>query len=210
MKKGGPAGPPSLLAGVPPQLRSARAARLPLVSLELPEPIVLLLGELDDELALLPEVEGLAPIVPLLLLGELDELELEDGVLEEPDEPAVEGELEDDEDGVELDEPLAPMEVPLLLGVLADELEESLEPLLALGLLLDELLGVLLEEELLGVVLLLEPEAPIVPVDGWVVELEPVEAPAAGPAPPALLLPLPVAEVPLLPAPLAPPLAPPL
>lgn len=167
--------------------------------------MVLLLGELDELELLLPEVEGLAPIVPLLLLGELDELELEDGVLDEPDEPAVEGELEDDDDGVELEEPLAPMEVPLLLGVLADELEESLEPLLALGLLLDELLGVLLEEELLGV---LEPEAPIVPVDGWVVELEPVEAPAAGPAPPALLLPLPVAEVPLLPAPLVPPLAP--
>lgn len=150
--------------------------------------MVLLLGELD-ELALLPEVEGLAPIVPLLLLGELDELELEDGVLDEPDEPAVEGELEDDEDGV-LEEPLAPMEVPLLLGVLADELEESLEPLLALGVALDELL--------LGV--LLEPEAPIVPVDGWVGE------PADGPAPLALL---PEAEVPLVP-PLAPPLAPPL
>lgn len=174
------------------------------MSLELPEPIVLLLGELDDEEELLPEVEGLAPIVPLLLLGELDELELEDGVLDEPDEPVVEedGELEDDEDGVELEEPLAPMEVPLLLGVLADELEESLEPLLALGL--DELLGVLLEEELLGVEL--EPEAPIVPVEGGVVDE--VEAPAAGPAPPALLLPLPVAEVPLLPAPLVPPLAP--
>ena len=172
------------------------------MSLELPEPIVLLLGELDDELELLPEVEGLAPIVPLLLLGVLDELELEDGVLDEPDEPVVEedGELEDEEDGVELDEPLAPMEVPLLLGVLADELE-SLEPLLALGL--DELLGVLLEEELLGV---LEPEAPIVPVCG-VVE-DPVDAPAAGPVPLALLLPLPPAEVPLLPEPLVPPLAP--
>lgn len=157
--------------------------------------MVLLLGELDELELLLPEVEGLAPIVPLLLLGVLDELELEDGVLVEPEEPAVDGELEDDEDGVELEEPLAPMEVPLLLGVLADELEESLEPLLALGL--DELLGVLLE-----------PEAPIVPVDGWVVEGEPVAAPAAGPAPPALVLPLPVAEVPLLPAPLVPPLAP--
>jgi hypothetical protein len=183
-------------------LRSARAARLPLASLELPEPIVLLLGELDDEEELPPEVEGLAPIVPLLLLGELDELELVDGVLDEPEPVVVDGELEDEEDdGVEL-EPLAPMEVPLLLGVLADELEESLEPLLALGLA--ELLGVLLEEELLGV--LLEPEAPIVPVEGGVVE--DVEAPAAGPAPPALLLPLPVAEVPLLPAPLVPPLAP--
>ncbi len=170
------------------------------MSLELPEPIVLLLGELDDELALLPEVEGLAPIVPLLLLGELDELELEDGVLDEPDDVEEDGEaVEDDEDGVEL-EPLAPMDVPLLLGVLADELDESLEPLLALGL---EVLGVLLEEELLGV---LEPEAPIVPVCGVVVE--PVEAPAAGPAPPALLLPLPVAAVPLLPEPLVPPLAP--
>jgi hypothetical protein len=200
-KRAGPQARPWLVAGVPPQLRSARAARLPLESLELPEPIVLLLGELDEELEL-PEVEGLAPIVPLLLLGVLDELELEDGVLDEPDEPVVEedGELEDEEDGVELDEPLAPMEVPLLLGVLADELE-SLEPLLALGL--DELLGVLLEEELLGV---LEPEAPIVPVCG-VVE-DPVDAPAAGPVPLALLLPLPPAEVPLLPEPLVPPLAP--
>ena len=170
------------------------------MSLELPEPIVLLLGELDEELELLPEVEGLAPIVPLLLLGELDELELEDGVL---DEPAVDGELEeDDEDGVEeLEEPLAPMEVPLLLGVL----EESLEPLLALGL--DELLGVLLEEELLGV---LEPEAPIdVPVCGVVDD--PVDAPAAGPAPLALVPPpvLPVdEEAPLPPDALVPPLAP--
>ena len=170
------------------------------MSLELPEPIVLLLGELDEELELLPEVEGLAPIVPLLLLGELDELELEDGVL---DEPAVDGELEeDDEDGVEeLEEPLAPMEVPLLLGVL----EESLEPLLALGL--DELLGVLLEEELLGV---LEPEAPIdVPVCGVVDD--PVDAPAAGPAPLALVPPpvLPVDEEgPLPPDGLVPPLAP--
>lgn len=164
------------------------------MSLELPEPIVLLLGELDDELELLPEVEGLAPIVPLLLLGELDELELEDGVLDEPEEPAVDGELEDDEDGVELEEPLAPIEVPLLLGVLADELEESLEPLLALGL--DELLGVLLEEELLGLVL--EPEAPIVPVDGWVVAEEPdgEAPPAAGPAPAALLPPVPALDVP--------------
>jgi hypothetical protein len=198
-EKGGPAGPPLLVAGVPPQLRSARAARLPLVSLELPEPIVLLLGELDDELELLPDVEGLAPIVPLLLLGVLDELELEDGVLDEPEEPVVEddGELEDDEDGVELEEPLAPMEVPLLLGVLADELEESLELLLALGLLLDELLGVLLDEELLGVVLELEPEAPIVPVDGWVEEVPDGEAPpAAGPAPAALLPPVPALEVP--------------
>jgi len=170
------------------------------VSLELPEPIVP--DEPVELELLLPEVEGLAPIVPLLLLGELDELELEDGVLAEPDEPAVAGVLEEDEeDGVELEEPLAPMDVPLLLGVLDDEVDESL---LAAGVLLDELLGVLLEEELLGV---LEPEAPIVPVDGVVAE-EPVEAPAAGPAPPALPLPLPVAEAPLLPEPLVPPLAP--
>ena len=166
------------------------------MSLELPEPIVP--DEPVELELLLPEVEGLAPIVPLLLLGELDELELEDGVLAEPDEPAVDGVLEEDEeDGVELEEPLAPMDVPLLLGVLD-------ESLLAAGVLLDELLGVLLEEELLGV---LEPEAPIVPVDGVVAE-EPVEAPAAGPAPPALPLPLPVAEAPLLPEPLVPPLAP--
>jgi hypothetical protein len=172
-------------------LRSARAARLPLVSLELPEPIVLLEEPLEP--AVLPEVEGLAPIVPLLLLGVLDELELEDGVLAEPEEPVVE---EPEVDGEAVDgvlEPLAPIDVPLLLGVLAEELE-SLEPLLALGLLLEELL--------LGV-LLLEPEAPIAPVDGCA-GVEGEAAPAAAPVPPALLVPL--AEVPPLVLPL-PPLA---
>jgi hypothetical protein len=171
-------------------LRSARAARLPLVSLELPEPIVLLLGELD-ELELLPEVEGLAPIVPLLLLGELDELELLDGVLDEPEEPVVEPEVDGEAEEPEEPEPLAPIDVPLLLGVLAEELELSLEPLLALGLLLEELLGVLLLEELLGLVL--EPEAPIVPVDGVVVDGD--APPAAAPGPDALLVP---ADVPPL------------
>lgn len=157
-------------------MRSARAARLPLVSLELPEPIVLLEEPLEP--AVLPEVEGLAPIVPLLLLGELDELELVDGELDEPDEPVVE-EPEDDGEVVEPLEPLAPIDVPLLLGVLAEELEVSLEPLLALGLLLDELLGVLLE-----------PEAPIELVDGWVAEEPEGDAPPAdAPGPEALLVP---------------------
>jgi hypothetical protein len=130
-------------------LRSARAARLPLGSLALAEPVVPL------EPAVLPEVEGLAPIVPLLLLGVLAEPELVDGVLAEPDEPVVaEPEVDGEVDGVAELEPLAPIDVPLLLGVLAEELDVSLELPLALGVLLDELLGVLL----------LEPEAPIVPV----------------------------------------------
>jgi hypothetical protein len=177
-------------------LRSARAARLPLGSVVLPEPLAP---------AVLPEVEGLAPIVPLLLLGVLDVLGLVDGVVAEPAEPVVaepevDGEAAEPEvDGVEL-EPLAPIDVPLpLLGVLAEELEVSLEPL-ALGVLLEPLaLGVLL---VLG---LLEPEAPIVPVDGWVPLGEVGEAaPAAAPVPPALLVPL--AEEPPLEVPL-PPLA---
>lgn len=152
-----------------------------MVSLELLEPEVL------------PEVEGLAPMVPLLL-GELDDELLVDGLVDEPEEPAVEPEL----DGVVVEgvlddeEPLAPIDVPLLLGVLAEEEELSLEPLLALGVLLEELL--------LGV--LLEPEAPIVPVDGWVVDGEaapaaPVEAPGLPLAPLAPLVPVlpPLAEL---------------
>lgn len=129
-------------------MRSARAARLPLGSLALAEPVVPL------EPAVLPEVEGLAPIVPLLLLGVLAEPELVDGVLAEPEEPVVEPEVDGEVDGVAELEPLAPIDVPLLLGVLAEELEVSLEPPLALGVALEELLGVLP----------LEPEAPIVPV----------------------------------------------
>lgn len=162
----------------------------------LPEPIVE------------PEAdEPLAPMELPLLLGVLDEL-LVDGELEELEEPEVAGGV----DELEL-EPLAPIEEvpPLLLGVLA-ELEVSLEPLLALGLLVEALplgeladelllgvpddellLGVLLDELLvLGVVL--EPEAPMVLVDlsfGFAVdvppallglELEPALEPALAPA----------------------------
>lgn len=98
---------PRLLERVRPQLRSARAGRLPLVEVSDEEPIVLLLPEL----------------LPPEALGVVADEEPVDGVeAEEPDELV---------DGVLL-EPLAPMEVPLAdvpplaLGVLLLELPEAL------------------------------------------------------------------------------------
>ncbi|KQT08743.1 hypothetical protein ASG30_14745 [Ramlibacter sp. Leaf400] len=133
--------------------------------------------------------EPLAPMVLPLPLGaaEDDELLVEGGVLEAAEPEAG---------GVAV-EPLAPIVLPLLLGVLAEELELPVEPL-ALGA---AVLGDALELLELGV--LLEPEAPIVPVDG-VAGVEGLAPPAAAPEPPALLVPL-AAEPPLA---LVPPPAP--
>jgi hypothetical protein len=189
-------------------LRSARAARLPLVSLLLPEPMV----PEEPPVLLLEELEPpLAPIVLPLPLGELLDEELVEGELAEPEEPVVEPEAEGVVAEPELEPPLAPIEVPLEpvlpleLGELAVELDVSveLEPL-ALGVLVEELpLGELADELLLGVVVLEEeepavlglvvlelPEAPIeLLVDGLVPE---------GLAPPAVpVLPL-VPPVPAL------------
>jgi hypothetical protein len=165
-----------VVGGPADQLRSARAARLPLVSLLL----------LDA--SLLPEVEPLEPIVLPLLLGVLAEPEaLLDGVLEEPEELVAGGVLV-----LELElEPLAPIEVPLLLGVLLLLESEALGELLEL-----EPLGELEELEELGVAVLplLEPEAPIVLVErsfGLVPEAEPPVLAAGELAllPPAAVLP---------------------
>lgn len=132
--------------------------------------------------------EPLAPMVlPLPLGAAEDELLVEGGVLEAAEPEAG---------GVAV-EPLAPMVLPLVLGVLAEELELPVEPL-ALGA---AVLGDALELLELGV--LLEPEAPIVPVDG-VAGVEGLAPPAAAPDPPALLVPL-AAEPPLA---LVPPPAP--
>lgn len=116
-------------------------------------------------MVLLPALPEAPIVLPLLLLevsveplaaGALDELELVLGEL-----PGV---LEDDED----EEPLAPMEVPLLGDV--EELDDGEEVLVSLLPLA------------LGVVVLLEPEAPIVLVErsfGLVAPCAPA-VPAAG------------------------------
>ncbi|TFZ02377.1 hypothetical protein EZ313_14005 [Ramlibacter henchirensis] len=187
-------------------MRSARAARLPLASLELPEPIVLLL-----------ELLPLEPIVLPLLLGVLAEPEAVDGELAEPEEPAVEPEAGGVVLELELEPPLAPIDVPLLLG-------ELLEPLLALGVLAEPLaLGVLVEPLAAGVLLLLEelgvlleplaleplvlgvlPEAPIVPVVPVDVErscgLVVPAVPLALPLPPLVLEAEPLVPLPEAPA----------
>ena len=103
----------------------------------------------------------LAPMVLPLPEGEAEEPEaLVDGEVVVPEEPAVEPEVDGEVDEPAL-EPLAPIDVPLLLGVLVD----------------DELL-------LLGLVVL-EPEAPMVLVCGE----EGLAPPAAAPGPEALLVP---------------------
>lgn len=135
----------------PRQLRSARAARSVVVLPVLPEAV------LPDEPMVLPLL-GVSEEVPLLAAGALEELELllgDDGVLED-----------------EADEPLAPIEVPLLLG--DDELEELVdgaEPLV--------LVSLLLVPEVAGAVL--DPEAPMLLVDRSL-----VLGPAAAPGPLAL------------------------
>jgi hypothetical protein len=185
-------------------LRSARAARLPLVPVVSLEPEVPLpLAPIDDDEPVEPEALGLDELDDELLgLVELDELL---GVEELELEPAVLGVLA--LEPVLLLEPEAPIEL-LLLGVLlplalGDDVlllplalgEELLLPL-ALGVVLPLLPVLDVSAAVLGALELpLVPEAPIVldePVDpepaGAVLEpvLEPVPAPTPVPTvPPA-------------------------